>query len=110
LALLTALWAAGSVADMRARLLYRNRKRLTSGVIVEEVIWKLPQPEPDRPHGYKYRLAYVREGRRLIGYDNERGKGDHRHDGEHEEEYRFMSIEQLLDDFRADVMREEEKR
>ena len=108
MALLTTFRAAGSVADMRARLLYRNRKRLASGAIVEEVIWRLPQSEPGRPHGYKYRLAYVREGRRLIGYDNERGKGDHRHYGDHEEEYRFMSIEQLLDDFRADLMREEE--
>jgi hypothetical protein len=39
-----------------------------------------------------YRLAYVRDGRRLIGYDNERGKGDHRHYGEHEEEYRRATL------------------
>jgi uncharacterized protein DUF6516 len=84
---------AGSVADVRARLLYGNRKRLASGAIVDEVIWKLPQPEPGRPHGYKYRLAYVRDGRRLIGYDNERGKGDHRHYSEHEEEYRRATIQ-----------------
>lgn len=95
---------------MRARLLYRNRKRLASGALIEEVIWKLPRPETDRPHGYKYRLAYIRDGRRLIGYDNERGKSDHRHYRGREEAYRFVSLDQLLEDFRADVRREEGKR
>ena len=66
-------------------------------------------PEPDRPHGYKYRLAYVRDGKRIVGYDNERGQGDHRHRRGREERYRFISLDRLLADFRADVMREEGK-
>lgn len=37
--------------------------------------------------------------------DNERGKGDHRHFGEQEQDYLFTSIEQLLEDFRTDVER-----
>ena len=94
---------------MQARLIYRNKKRLVSGAIVDEVVWKLPHPEPGRPHGYKYRLAYVREGKRIVGYDNERGKGDHRHRRDREERYRFISLDRLLADFRADVMREEDK-
>jgi hypothetical protein len=40
-----------------------------------------------------------------VGYDNERGKGDHRHYGDHEEPYAFTSIEQLAADFQADVPR-----
>ncbi len=94
---------------MQARLIYRNKKRLASGAIVEEVVWKLPHPEPDRPHAYKYRLAYVREGKRIVGYDNERGKGDHRHRRGREECYEFLSLDRLLADFRTDVMREEGK-
>ena len=94
---------------MQARLIFRNKKRLASGAIVEEVVWKLPYPESDRPHGYKYRLAYVRAGKRVVGYDNERGKGDHRHRRGREERYRFISLDRLLADFRADVMREEGK-
>jgi hypothetical protein len=40
----------------------------------------------------------------IVGYDNERGKEDHRHLGDREESYRFISIEQLLADFKADVI------
>ena len=36
-------------------------------------------------------------------YDNERGKGDHRHIGDREEHYVFTALEQLLEDFRRDV-------
>lgn len=43
---------------------------------------------------------------RLVGYDNERGKGDHRHRREIEEPYRFTTIEQLMSDFLADVAKE----
>jgi hypothetical protein len=94
---------------MQALLIYRNKKRLASGAIVEEVIWKLPRAEADRPHGYKYRLAYVRGSKLIVGYDNERGKGDHRHLRGREVRYNFISLDRLLADFRADVMREEEK-
>ena len=94
---------------MKAQLIYRNKKKLASGAIMEMVIWKLPAPDAERPHGYKYRLYYGRQGRRLVGYDNERGKGDHRHYGEIEEFYRFVSVDQLLADFLADVHRWERK-
>ena len=92
---------------MAATLLYRNRTQLDSGALVEEVIWRLPDRDPERPHGYKYRLAYVRCGERVVGYDNERGKGDHRHYAGREEPYRFVSLDRLLADFRADVAQEE---
>lgn len=91
-------------------MLYRNRCVLASGAVIDEVVWKLPHPDAQRPHGYKYRLYYGRGGRRVVGYDNERGKGDHRHYGNREEHYAFSSIEQLLTDFRADVLRAESKR
>lgn len=69
------------------------------------VVWRLPAPEPDRPHSYKYRLVFVREGRRVVGYDNERGKGDHRHYGDREEPYCFTDVPGLLRDFWNDVGR-----
>ena len=94
---------------MKATLLYRNKRRLDSGAIVEEVVWKLPQSDSERPHGYQYRLVYIGKGRRLVGYDNERGKGDHRHYGDHEEPYSFTTVAQLLADFRADVKKAEER-
>ncbi len=59
---------------------------------------------PPSDHGLKYRLFYGRKGKRIVGYDNERGKGDHRHYGDREEPYVFTTMEQLLDDFERDVV------
>ena len=59
-----------------------------------------------RPHGLKYSLFFGRAGERIIGYDNEKGKGDHRHYRSQEEPYRFSSLEQLIRDFENDVERE----
>ena len=71
--------------------------------MVEMVAWELPSASHERPHGLKYRLYYGREGKRLVGYDNEHGKGDHRHIRNQEFPYRFSSIRQLVADFLADV-------
>ena len=48
---------------------------------------------------------YGYPGRRVVGYDNERGKGDHRHLGGREESYRFSGVEALIADFLSDVKR-----
>ena len=61
--------------------------------------------DPERPHGLKYSLYYGRAGERIVGYDNERGKGDHKHVEGREKRYRFVSVEQLVADFLADVER-----
>ena len=67
------------------------------------MIWELDAPlEPCR-HPYKYRLAYVVDGVCVVRYDNERGKGDHRHVGEREETYEFSTPRQLVADFMNDV-------
>jgi hypothetical protein len=42
---------------------------------------------------------------RVIGYDNERGKGDHRHYAGVEKPYAFTNMAQLVTDFSADVAR-----
>jgi len=70
---------------------------------VEIVIWRVPEPVPPSEHSYKYRLVYVVQGQRVVGYDNERGKGDHKHLGDTEENYLFVSPQQLMVDFMADV-------
>jgi hypothetical protein len=75
------------------------------GAIIEGVIWELPAPTAERPHGLKYRLYYGHNGKRLVGYDNEHGKGDHRHWQGEELPYAFVSVEQLWNDFMADVRR-----
>ncbi len=91
------------VYHMKAKLLLRNKRVYADGAIREMVIWKLPEADAERPHGLKYRLYYGTEEECLVRYDNERGKGDHRHYGDREELYRFLSVEKLLADFRNDI-------
>ncbi|MEO5657872.1 MAG: DUF6516 family protein [Nitrospiria bacterium] len=86
--------------------LFREKHVLPDGSIIEMVIWQLPRKTADRPHGIKYRLYYgSADGRCLVRYDNETGKGDHRHDKEREAPYPFVDVETLVSDFLADVTR-----
>jgi hypothetical protein len=89
---------------MRASQVFRYRT-VQSGVTVEMVIWALPRASAERPHGLKYRLYCGRGEHCIVRYDNEAGKGDHRHYGDREESYRFESLEKLLEDFREDCTR-----
>ncbi len=91
---------------MKATRLLYDRTDLPDGGIIEMVIWQVPTPVWGSAHSLKYSLFYGRAGARLIGYDNERGKGDHRHIGEREEPYLFSTVEALVADFIADVARE----
>ena len=90
---------------MKATPIYRKKETLPNGLLIEAVVWRLPQPLPECMHVYKYRLYAGREGRCLVRYDNERGKGDHRHLGEIEVPYIFESFARLMTDFMADVNR-----
>ena len=67
---------------MKARLVAATKEVRDDGSILEIVIWAVPEPVTPRTHLFKYSLFYGFPGRRLIGYDNERGKGDHRHYGD----------------------------
>ena len=90
---------------MKAKLIYRN-KLITEDRITELVIWKLLDTTPDRPHGIKYRLYHGdKKGRCIVRYDNELGKGDHKHIGNKESIYYFINVEQLMKDFIADISR-----
>ncbi len=90
---------------MKAELLFEQRVHFEDGAILEIVYWRVPSPVPPSTHGLKYSLFYGRPGVREVGYDNERGKGDHRHYQGTEKPYSFTSIEQLLADFWSDVER-----
>nr|WP_295388327.1 DUF6516 family protein [uncultured Thiodictyon sp.] len=47
----------------------------------------------------KYRLAFVVDGVCVVRFDNEAGKGDHRHLGPVEIPYAFTTLPELLADF-----------
>ena len=89
-----------------ASLILSEKLLLADGSIIQIRIWRLPEQTIERPHGLKYSLFYGRLGIRIIGYDNEAGKGDHRHHHGLEETFIFTSIEKLIDDFMRDVIEE----
>ena len=90
---------------MKARFAFHDKQVLPDGSIMEMKIWELPQPAAASKHRLKYSLSYGRPGQRLVGYDNERGRGDHRHLGDKQESYGFSTPERLIEDFPADVRR-----
>lgn len=88
---------------MQAQLITRFEDVTPEGAILEVVVWKVPAPVPPTEHGYKYSAVYVLDGIRVVGFDNERGKGDHCHLDGVEMPYRFVSVAQLIEDFIAAV-------
>jgi hypothetical protein len=88
---------------MKAELLMRERLILSRRAFVEIVIWKVPQPLRASGHPFKYRLAYVANQRCAIRFDNEAGKGDHKHLDEIEAPYIFSNLDSLQADFWAEV-------
>lgn len=78
---------------IRRRVAFGNRD------FAELVVWKVPEPVPPTTHGFKYQLAYIVDGQRVVGFDNERGKGDHRHADGHEMPYVFTNVDDLVADF-----------
>jgi hypothetical protein len=89
---------------MKAELLFHERIDYEDGAIVELVIWRVPVSVAPSTHGLKYSLFYGHAGLRDVGYDNERGKGDHRHFRGAETPYPFTTVEQLVADFWSDVL------
>lgn len=93
----------------KAILLVSEKTSYPDGTIMQMVVWSLPRSDLERPHGFKYLLFFGLRGKRLVGYDNERGKGDHKHIGPFEVPYEFQSLPRLFADFEDDVRRARNK-
>lgn len=90
---------------MKAAEFLRTRVVHAEDAFAELVLWRVPKPVAGSQHEYKYRLAYVVRGVCVIRYDNEAGKGDHRHFGKREGKYAFTTPEALLSAFQRDIAR-----
>ncbi len=89
---------------MKAVAIKRRKYPFSDGSVAQIVVWQLPHPTPERPHGLKYRLNYsLPDGKTVVRFDNELGKGDHVHIHEIEQPYKFESLDKLLADFRKAV-------
>jgi hypothetical protein len=90
---------------MKAVLAFYDKQVLADGAIAEMKIWQLNKPVRGSTHKLKYSLFYGFPGKRLVAYDNEPGKGDHRHFEGEQAAYNFRTVEKLMADFLADVRR-----
>ena len=95
---------------MKARLAFHDKAVYPDGDVIEMTIWEVPSPVLGSKHFLKYSLFYGVGNQRIVGYDNERGKGDHKHIADREEQYQFTSVEQLMADFLSDVAKERSKK
>ena len=100
---LTTSVAVVIMSNMKAKLLLHERRLLSEDAFVELIVWRLPTPKPGSRHHYKYRLAFITGNRCVLRYDNETGKGDHKHLAGKELPYHFTTAEALLNDFWNEV-------
>jgi hypothetical protein len=100
---LTTFGAVVIISNMNADIMLNERHIISEYAFVEMVVWRLPSPLSGSQHSFKYHLALVVNGKCLIRYDNEVGKGDHKHEGEEEIPYLFTTPQALLNDFWNDV-------
>ena len=105
LELLTTLQLVGILSNMKATELIRSRIVYSETAFAELVLRRVPKPVAASAHLFKYRLAYVVGGICVIRYDNETGKGNHRHYGDKENTYHFTTPDQLIVDFQLDIAR-----
>lgn len=91
------------MSNMPAELLIDERHVLNAVTFVEIAVWRVPRSPRGSTHRFKYRLALIHEGICVLRYDNEAGKGDHRHLGMSEKRYTFSGADTLLTDFWRDV-------
>lgn len=88
---------------MQAELITRFKSVAEDGGEMELVVWRVPRPVPPTEHGYMHRAVNAVAGVRVVGFDNERGKGHHCHLHGRELPYTFTTVDALVEDFIAAV-------
>lgn len=87
----------------KATKLYSEDRTLADGTSIHIVVWHVPRPVRGSEHPFKYRCAFVVQGRPVLRFDNEAGKGDHMHWDDEERPYAFRDVDTLITDFRAAI-------
>jgi hypothetical protein len=102
---LTTAYSVVIIPNMKDVQLVRTRIIYSETAFAELVLWRVPQPVAGSAHQFKYRLAYVVRGVCVFRYDNEAGKGDHRHFDSEESAYHFTTPDRLIAHFQRDIAR-----
>jgi hypothetical protein len=90
---------------MKAVLLLQTRIAYSETAFAELVLWEAPEPVAGSTHTFRYRLAYIVDGECVVRYDNEAGKGDHRHFAGKKSKYIVDTPDKLVADFQRDIAR-----
>ena len=93
------------ISNMKATQIFNRRVTIRKNLFAELVIWEVPKPLAGSTHSYKYRMALVHYGVSVLRYDNEAGKGDHKHVGVDEQLYIFKDVDKLIEYFVEDIRR-----
>jgi hypothetical protein len=88
---------------MAARSILNERQQVKADAFVSLRVWAVPEAVRGSTHAYKYALAFIVDGVCVLRFDNEAGKGDHKHIGAVEAAYHFTTPERLLADFWQEV-------
>jgi hypothetical protein len=102
---LTTVAPVGILSNVKAIELFCRRIVYSENAFAELILWRVPKPVAGSRHSFKYRLAYVVNGMCVLRFDNETGKGDHRHVGSKESPYTFTTPEKLIADFQREIAR-----
>ena len=87
---------------MRAIKKYDKYLKYSKGNIKQVKVWEFPKTKK-QPEGIKYHFAYIHNGKRVLGYDNEIGKGHHKHLFGKETKIIFKGIKELYNQFIKEV-------
>lgn len=75
----------------------------SDGAIAETKTWNVTKTNRT-PEGIKYSFVYIdSNGSRLLGYDNAHGKGHHRHREKKEQDFPYVSLQDLIAHFAREV-------
>jgi hypothetical protein len=88
---------------MKAKNLLKTKRYLSETVFIDLKVWQVHQNVPGSQQIFKYSLALVSNDVCVLRYDNEAGKGDHKHIGSTELPYVFEGLDALQADFWKDV-------
>ena len=83
---------------MDAELLFDDRFGLSDHAFAQVKVWRVPTPARGSRHTLKYSFALIVDGECVLRYDNEAGKGGHRHANGIETPLEFVD----LNGFQAD--------
>ncbi len=88
---------------VQAEKLLDVRQVFGDGGILALRLWRVSQPVPPATHLFRYALFYGPRRQQAVLFENERGKGNHKHIREVESPYVFTTPERLVEDFLAAV-------